>query len=367
MIMPREIEVEALRARLERGENLTILDVRPASEREEWFIPGSVHHDAYHALAAKQDAALADVRLPAGVPVVTVCGAGKTSVVAADQLAERGFEAYSLAGGMKAWSLAWNTAEAVTRQASLIQFRRTGKGCLSYLIGSGAEAVVVDPSLDPEVYLTLAAERGWTIRHVLDTHVHADHLSRGRHLAKRAGASFWLPEQDRARYQHRVLRDNDEIRFGASTLRAIQTPGHTMESVCYQVDDAWLLTGDTLFPAAVGRPDLEASPEEARARALLLHQSLRRLFAMDAGLLVLPNHSSRPIAFDRRLIATTLGDARHAIQLPADAEAFADSVLRRIPPTPPNHHTIVALNEVGVVPTGDPTDLEAGANRCAVG
>lgn len=233
-------------------------------------------------------------------------------------------------------------------------------------MASGTEAVVVDASLGPGVYLGVAEARGWVIRHVLDTHIHADHLSRSRLLAEVSGASLWLPEQHRARFAHRVLRDGTELRFGSTSLVALRSPGHTLESTSVLVDNRWLLTGDTLFPASVGRPDLEATVDETRTRAILLHSSLRRLFALDARLLVLPCHTSRPVPFDRIVVGSPLGAVRDAIELPEDPAAFAEQVLRRIPPTPPNHHAIVAHNEAGELPPGDPTDLEAGANRCAL-
>ena len=117
---------------------------------------------------------------------------------------------------------------------------------------------MIDPSLDPEVYARLARERGWTIRHVLDTHIHADHLSRSRLLCERTGARLFLPTQQRVKFPHESLVDGTEIRFGQAALRALQTPGHTLESMSYRVEDRWLLTGDTLFLAGVGLPDLEA-------------------------------------------------------------------------------------------------------------
>jgi len=121
-------DVETLRAMLERHEPVTVLDIRPSVERAEWSIPGSVHRDAYDALRAGDPSALADVALPIDRPVVTVCGAGRTSEIAAVELRRRGLDASSLMGGMKAWSLAWNTAELSAPHATLIQFRRTGKG-----------------------------------------------------------------------------------------------------------------------------------------------------------------------------------------------------------------------------------------------
>jgi glyoxylase-like metal-dependent hydrolase (beta-lactamase superfamily II)/rhodanese-related sulfurtransferase len=351
---------------LERHEPVTVLDIRPAVERAEWSIPGSIHRDAYRALRTGDPNALADVVLPANQPVVAVCAVGNTSQIAVAQLRQRGVDAFSLVGGMKAWSLAWNEAEITVSGATLIQFRRTGKGCLSYLVASGSEAVVVDASIDPDVYIEAARSRGWTIRYVIDTHVHADHLSRSRALAERAGVPLLLPDQRRVSFPFEPLSDGAEIRFGSSTLRALHTPGHTFESMSYLIDDRWLLTGDTLFLNAVGRPDLEANAEEARARALLLHSSLRRLFGLDSELLVLPAHTSAPVPFDHTPVAATLASVRAAVSLPQQAEEFADHVLSRIPAAPPHHHEIVSFNEAGELPSGDPTDLEAGANRCAI-
>ena len=122
------VDVETLRGMLERHEPVTILDVRPQAERDEWSIPGSIHRDVYAALGAGDPSALSNLTVPTSQTVVTICAAGRTSRVAAAQLRQRGIEAFSLAGGMKAWSLAWNAAEIATPTAALVQFRRTGKG-----------------------------------------------------------------------------------------------------------------------------------------------------------------------------------------------------------------------------------------------
>lgn len=108
-------------------------------------------------------------------------------------------QALSLDGGIQAWSLAWNTAELPLERsdAHLIQVRRTGKGCLSYIIGSDGEALVIDPSIDPQVYVDQTNKRDRRITKVIDTHIHADHLSGGRSLVELTGAAYYLSQQDR--------------------------------------------------------------------------------------------------------------------------------------------------------------------------
>ena len=363
------IDVETLRRWLEEGRPVTILDVRPTAERAEWAIPGSLHVDAYDALKAHDPAALADVDVPSDGPVVTVCAAGKTSLIAAEQLAARGVEAMSLEGGMKAWSLAWNAAEAPIPASfvRVIQVRRTGKGCLSYLIGAGEEAAVIDASLDPQVYLDLAAQHGWQITSVLETHIHADHLSRSHQLAERNGAMLMLPDQQRVTFPFTAIHDGERLPTETMQLIALRTPGHTPESTCYLLEGQMLFTGDTLFPTGVGRPDLDASPQEAQARADALYHSLHKLLALPAETLVLAGHSSAPTPFDGVPIMTTLREVSEQVGiLHATRADFVRILLSRLPAAPPNYAQIVRLNERGLLPEQPVTELEAGANRCAI-
>ena len=362
------ISTEGLRELLDRGAPVTVIDVRPAAERAEWSIPGSVHADAYEALRRGDPNALADFHPTNGGRVVTVCAAGKTSKLAAERLRARGLDAVSLEGGMRAWSLAWNSAEVPCpgSTARIVQLRRTGKGCLSYLIGSNGDAAVVDPSLEPQIYRRVADEHGWRIQTVLETHVHADHLSRARALAVDTEARLCLPTTDRVSFEYAPMKDGDTLHVGSAGLRVFHTPGHTPESACYLLNERALFTGDTLFLAAVGRPDLEASVEQARRRARVLHASLQHLVALPPETFVLPAHTSEPIAFDGRPISATLEEVQKRTSLLRETEeTFVSQILTRLPPTPPNHHRIVALNEAGTLPD-DPTELEAGANRCAV-
>jgi glyoxylase-like metal-dependent hydrolase (beta-lactamase superfamily II)/rhodanese-related sulfurtransferase len=367
--MNREsVDAMTLREWLEKGEKVTVVDVRHAEEHAEWSIPGSVNFDAYDELKSGDPDAMDGMKVPEGGPVVTVCGAGRSSAVAAERLRERGYEALTLKGGMKSWSLAWNTAEVELPEAGLrvIQVRRTGKGCLSYLVSSGDEAAVIDASVAPEVYVGLAKERGWRITHVLDTHVHADHLSRSRTLAELTGAKLHVPEGAPVSYPFSPLGDGGEVRIGASRIEALRTPGHTAESTSYLLDGKALFTGDTLFLSAVGRPDLEASPEGVREKARTLHASLRRLLGLDPETLVFPGHTSEPVPFDRKLIVASLSEVQGNLPLLGeDEDTFAQKLVGHNSPPPENYERIVELNRSGEKPEGDPTDLEVGANRCA--
>lgn len=364
------ISVETLRVWLEEGRSVTILDVRPGSEYADWSIPGSLHVDAYDALRAHDPKALSGVVLPTDQPIVTVCGAGKTSQIAAEQLALRGLQVLSLEGGMKAWSLSWNTADVPlpAGMPHVIQIRRTGKGCLSYLIGRGKEAFVIDASLDPQVYLDLATRHGWQITSVLDTHIHADHLSRSRQLAERSGAMLFLPDQQRVTFPFTAIHDGDTLGTSGMMLTALHTPGHTEESTCYLLDNQILFAGDTLFPTGIGRPDLDAAHgEQAHARAEALYHSLHTLLALPPEILVLSGHTSEAAPFDGIPITATLSEIEEQMGLlHATRDTFVRMTLLRLPPTPPNYERIVRLNEMGLIPEQDVTELEAGANRCAI-
>jgi len=362
------IDAETLRSWLEEGRQVIVLDVRSAADRASWAIPGSLHVDAYAELKAHNAHALDGVSLPADVPVVTVCNSGYTSQIASKQLKARGIEAHSLEGGMQAWSLSWNTAEVPLSGSSarVIQIRRVGKGCLSYLIGSQDKAMVIDAALRPEVYLDLAQSRGWSIVAVLDTHIHADHLSRSRVLAERSGATVYLPNQERVSYPFTALRDGSTIKVGAVALTAMQTPGHTLESMSYLLDRQALFTGDTLFLQGVGRPDLHASAEETQEHAHLLYQTLQHLLALPEDTLILPGHSNTPMPFDKIPLTASLSDLRNQVKLLQLSESeFVETLVARIPPVPPNHERIIELNQAGRL-IENPIELEAGANHCAI-
>ena len=362
-----QIDAPTLRQWLESHKNISVLDIRPIDERKEWYIPGSFHIDAYGKLKQHDPQALQGIYLDKNVPVVTVCGSGKTSLIAADILKKQGYEVYSLKNGMRGWSLAWNKAIISFGNYQIVQLRRTGKGCLSYIIASGPEAIVIDASLPTDIYEEVLQENKWKIKAVLETHIHADHLSRSKQLADLLKVPLLLPVLNKVSFPYEKIEDGQTINLGEISIKVIATPGHTIESVCFLVNDGILLTGDTVFTNAIGRPDLKASEEEAKKRAELLFDSLQMIMGLNSDIIVLPAHTNTPTDFDNKPISATINEIRRNVPLLRLSKSdFTKTILDKLPPAPPNHLAIVERNLSGNISDINPIDLEAGANRCAV-
>ncbi len=248
-------------------------------------------------------------------------------------------------------------------------FKQFYLGCLahaSYMVGSEGEAAVVDPRRDVEEYLQEAASAGLRIRHVIETHLHADFVSGHRELAARTGAQIVFGEKARAAFPHRAVKDGDEIRLGRVVLRFLETPGHTPESVSVLVIDteaspepAMVLTGDTLFIGDVGRPDLAGGQETTPAQmAGLLYDSLHgKLLKLRDEVRVFPAHGAgslcgRNISKDT---SSTIGEQRrgnYALQPMAKAD-FVRMVTADLPEVPRYFPMDVALNREGALPLAE--------------
>jgi glyoxylase-like metal-dependent hydrolase (beta-lactamase superfamily II)/rhodanese-related sulfurtransferase len=361
------VDAETLRTWLENNESVFVLDVRPQSQREEWQIPGSHYLDAYKRLNEGDNSVLDEIEIPENVKVVTVCAAGRTSQIASDALREKGIDAVSLDGGMKAWGTAWNVAKKQFDDFEIVQIRRTGKGCLSYIVSSNKEAVIIDASLPTEVYEQAIQQQKLLVKYVVETHIHADHLSRSKQVAAHFQAPLFLPVPNKVQFGYNGITTDTAFSIGAITLQSLQTPGHTLESYSFYIKDKVVFTGDTLFTNGVGRPDLKASAEESRDKAALLYHSLNKLLSLPDQVLVLPAHTNRPVDFDGKMISITIGEAIFNIPLlHIEKDDFISSLLQKIPATPANYLSIVEKNLAGDFSDINATDLEAGANRCAV-
>src|SRR5687767_13293729 len=227
------VEVMQLRDWLDRGEPVFVLDIRPTSQWEEWRIPGSHHLDAYQRLNEGDYTVMDEIEIPGNKKVITVCAAGRTSQIAANILKENGIDAMSLRGGMKAWTFAWNSAQSAFENFNVVQIRRTGKGCLSYIVFSGNEAIIIDASLPAEVYIQLAKQSELSVKYVIETHIHADHLSRSKELAEYFNVPLFLPVPNNVQFSHHTILRDSTFAVGNIILRTLGTPGHTLESVSF--------------------------------------------------------------------------------------------------------------------------------------
>jgi glyoxylase-like metal-dependent hydrolase (beta-lactamase superfamily II) len=249
----------------------------------------------------------------------------------------------------------------------VLQLRREARGCLSYLLASGGHAIVVDPAPDPTPYLSLAASLGVEITQVVETHVHADHVSGARALVARTGAALRLSPAALARGLRdagQPLGDGQPVPLPGSHVHALALPGHTSESMGLLVEGRALLGGDSLFADGVARPDLEAGGRGAEHAARRLHRTLHgRILPLGDAVQLLPAHY--PGGRRAGPVAPTLGEVRARLDLlELDEDAFVARVLSSLPAAPENHERIVAVN-LGLA-DADAGALEVGTNGCAV-
>jgi glyoxylase-like metal-dependent hydrolase (beta-lactamase superfamily II)/rhodanese-related sulfurtransferase len=268
-------------------------------------------------------------------------------------------------------------------------FKQFYLGCLahaSYMIGSDGEAAVVDPRRDVDTYIDEAREQGLQIKHVIETHLHADFVSGHRELADRTGAKIYFGAKAGAKFEHVPVREGDEIRMGEVVLRFLETPGHTPESVSVLVVDRAVsdvpkavLTGDTLFIGDVGRPDLLGANLSAQELAGMLYDSLHgKLLALPDSVEVYPAHGAgslcgRNISSETR---STIGEQRrcnYALK-PMPKEEFVRMMTTDLPEAPAYFARDVAINRDGAADLADlpdpaaldPRDVDALQKRGAI-
>lgn len=264
-----------------------------------------------------------------------------------------------------------------TPRLTILQISRPARGCLSYLLAGGGEAMVVDPARHIEIYTRIAAERGWRITGVLDTHLQADHLSGGVALAKATGAEYWLHPYDSihpddllpATFAFRYPEDGTTFKLGEAGIRALHLPGHTLGMINVLVDDRFLLSGDALFIGSIGRPDLGG---RAKTWIPLLYRSLQRLLTLRDDTIVLPAHFSDLHEADKHgCYRASLGALRSRNEglhrLSQGLAAFSAYIEASLPEHPHSYDDIRRVN-TGLLQVDETkaSELELGRNRCAL-
>ncbi|WP_336775188.1 MBL fold metallo-hydrolase [Paenibacillus sp. MMO-58] len=357
-------------------EQLFILDVRNEDLFDDWKIEGEsveIINIPYFELLDGVDPALDKV--PQDKKVLVVCAKEGSSKFVADLLVEAGrSNVYYLQGGMKAWSEHLEPVKIgdLKNGGSIYQFIRIGKGCLSYFVMSNGEAAIIDTPRMTDDIERFASENHVQIKHTMDTHLHADHISGGRKLAEKASATYWLPPKDATEvtFDFAKLEENQVIRVGNTeiNIQPIYSPGHTIGSTSLLIDDKYLLTGDILFVESIGRPDLAGKAEDWVGD--LRDTLYNRYTHLSNELIVLPAHFGKVSELGHNgAVSARLGDLyQHNPGLNITDEAeFRDVVTNHLPPQPNAYQEIRQTNMGKIHPSEEEQrEMEIGPNRCAI-
>ncbi|MBL5766923.1 MBL fold metallo-hydrolase [Heyndrickxia sporothermodurans] len=358
-----------------KKEELFILDVRNQNDFKDWKIEGEKFeylNIPYFELLDGVEGILN--QLPKDKEILVVCAKEGSSVMVAEMLSEYGVSVSYLQGGMKAWSEYLEPIKVgdLKNGGELYQFVRIGKGCLSYMLVSNGEAAIIDATRMTDMYIDFARDINAKVVHVFDTHLHADHISGGRKIAELTGASYWLPPKDaeEVTFNYNPLENNNHIMIGNTTLsiQALYSPGHTIGSTSFIVDEQYLLSGDILFIDSIGRPDLAGLAEDWVGD---LRETLyRRYKELSQALIVLPAHFMvvSELNADGSVSEKlgTLFENNHGLNLSNEYE-FNKLVTENLPPQPNSYQEIRETNMGKVTPDIEKQrEMEIGPNRCAV-
>lgn len=386
--MITKLTARELADRIDAGESFTLIDTRPEDSYDAWHITGATNipFDPNESMSDDQFQQVAD--LVETDQVFAICGKGISSTSFALELDERqnghGFDIGVVQGGMEDWSKVYDVVpiEIENNGLKIVQIQRRAKGCLGYIVGSSSagEAVAVDVTRQTDVFKTAAQEAGLTITRVVDTHIHADHVSGGRKIAEELDVPYHLSGHLDDRdvnidYEFEPLADENVLTVGDIEIKALHTPGHTSEIVTLLVDEAAVLTSDTLFINGVGRTELQFGDEDAAHGTELLYDSVNGVLAdLDDNLAVLPGHVTVTpdgefgVGSPGQPISARLGDLRDRLDVfTLDEELFVERIVENDAKKPSNYETIIAVN-VGDESVGrdeKATELELGPNNCS--
>jgi len=356
-------------------ESFFILDVRNSDAFEDWKIEGKniqylniPYFDLLDGVEEIMD------QLPENQDIVVVCAKEGSSVMVAEMIAEERPDVYYLAGGMKMWSEHLEPVKISDLKdgGELYQFVRIGKGCLSYMVVSNGEAAIIDATRMTDVFINFAEKLNVTIKHALDTHLHADHISGGKEIADQVGGTYWLPPKDAedVLFSYEALEEGKVITIGQTTIDIlpIYSPGHTIGSTSFIVDGKYLLSGDILFIDSIGRPDLAGLAEDWVGD---LRETLyKRYKELSKDLIVLPAHFMiiEELNEDGSVSEElgTLFRENHGLNIYSEAE-FRKLVTENLPSQPNAYQEIRKVNMGQINPDEDTRrEMEIGPNRCAV-
>jgi len=393
-----------------------LLDVRTPDEFKEWNIEGS-----HNIPMAKVPQSLGQI--PKNKEIITICPHGNRSSMVTLMLQRLGYNVKTLERGLKSWSSAFEYTSKVfdiinstlsNPKVRIVQIRRIGKGCISYIIGqeenrqgkevynyannsnnnddNRKEIIVIDTVFIAEEYMIIANKdidlSSNNITKVLDTHLHADHVSAARDLASKTNAKLYLSsyedylftkeeetqQQKETEKKRSLLRENDMIDIGSKetqqlAIRVIHTPGHTAGGLSFLLGDNVLFTGDTLFINSIGRPDLK---DKAKEFANMLYDTLHNKifnFTNKEDVLVFPTHMEGNVREEEFVTDSLENIEERSKYLKLTRDDFVKKMVSVTMPTPPQYKHIISMNrgdKALPLSISEIHDIEMGPNRCSV-
>ncbi|MFC6962049.1 MBL fold metallo-hydrolase [Halocatena marina] len=370
------IPPKELKERIDRDEDVFILDIRAENDFEEWHISDEnveiVNHPYFTLLDGIPEELL--TKLPEEQKLTVLCAKGGSSELVAENLQQEDYDVDHLERGMKGWARIYEYTElTVQSDVTIAQYHRPSSGCLAYLIVSDSEAAVIDPlHAFTAQYAQDVRNLGAELVYALDTHIHADHISGIRSLADQTGATAVMPAAATERgvdydQPYETVRNGDSLTVGEVEIDVIHTPGHTSGMTAYKVENV-LFTGDGLFTESVARPDLE-DPAAATDAAATLYESLtEEILTLPDDTIIAPAHVSDSASqCEDGTYTAILGELTETMDvLSMDKEPFVEFIVSSMPPRPANYEAIIATNLGEESPDDEEAfELELGPNNCA--
>jgi glyoxylase-like metal-dependent hydrolase (beta-lactamase superfamily II) len=378
------VSVAEFYEQISQPNDILLLDVRNADEFEEWKVetrhtPETLHIPYFDFL---EDEEGMSKKVPADRSVYAICAKGGGSEYVADVLRSNGVNAVNIEGGMKDWG-DYYVFRTITETDSyqVYQVDRVSRGCLSHILVSNGEAVIIDPLRHIGRYQDFLGEKGITLKLLLDTHAHADHISGGPALSKASGAPYYLHPYDGIhpfdilppRIDYEMMKDGQTFTVGDLTIKVIHTPGHTLGQVNFLATasdgEAFFFSGDTLFIDSFGRPDLGGQGE---AWAPIVYETLFKTIKdnVPGNAHMMPGHYAQPKEANAEgLYMRRMADlwTENSALRDQTRESFIEYVLNHLPHMPEQYIEIKRVNAGLVEPDEEKaSELELGKNVCAL-
>ena len=391
------IKPNELKKKIDREEDIFILDVRDHEEHKSWKISYDKHHDSLVIPIDDLSSPQSLEQIPKDKEIVAFCARGNRSMSAAKMLSKHGYRVKSVEGGLEGWNTVYDVA-LVTGKDSPIdiwQIRRISKGCISYLVASShyKNAIVIDATCEVDnVISNIISENSLKLTKVVDTHIHADHLSGSTRLAKKYGSVIYLSSLEDYNTKNNIhglnfqlISNGDTIKIDEEfTLETIHTPGHTNGSISLKIqkrtddyveegntsiknqgNNLYIFVGDTIFVNGIGRPDLRNKTEEFSHQ--LFNTYRQKIFNLPKETIVLSAHYSDTFEHEKPVYETIKAIYQNTGLLSVPEVEFVKFVTESIPPRPTNYEKIISINKQMIsCDEIEQKDIESGPNACGI-